>query len=116
MTETSVSDATFYSAIDQLANKKSRRQPTYDARLQAEVIANDSDSAVPVAAAVKNTSTMKIAARNGKTVGVKRTAKLPGELNATSRPGEENAKRAALERLVRERATLLAARNNHGKK
>ena len=53
MAETDGGDVTFYSATDQIANRKSKRQPIHDARREAEKIAFQSDSAVPVAAVKK---------------------------------------------------------------
>lgn len=112
MTETDVSDATFYSAIDQISGRPSRREGTYEARKKAEVIAFASDSGVPVNNAVKTTPVLKIASRNGKSVGAKKTQSMPGELKATRLPGEDNAKRLALQRLVQERANRMAAHNS----
>lgn len=116
MNQTDTSDVTFQSAVDQLSNRKSRREPTYDARIKADVIAFESDSGVPVATSRQNHLPLKITSRNGRSVVSGRNTKIPGEMNATTTPGEDSAKRIALERIIRERAMLMAAQNSHGKK
>jgi hypothetical protein len=110
MSETDVSDATFYSAIDQFSQQKSRKEATFDAKKQASVIAHDSDSAVPVTSSLQNVTPMKITSKNGKSLASKKSP-IPGELKATHLPGEEAAKRAHLNRVVRDRAVQLAAQD-----
>lgn len=116
MAETDGADVTFYSATDQIANRKTKKQPTLDGRREAERLAYESDSVVPVAAAKKApTGALKITSRNGKSVSAAKSAKKP-EMAASEMPGQDEARRQALELLVRERAKLMAAQNTQKKK
>lgn len=108
MADVDVSDTTFYSATQQIASQESRRQPYNDARKKGEVIANQSESGVPVTAQPKLVTGMKIVSKSGKSVSGKKTPVM-GEMTPAAVPGADHGRQQALQQLVRERAKLMAA-------
>lgn len=108
-------EATFYSAADQILKKPAKRQGTLDARKAAETVGHDSDSHVPVQSS-KNVTNYKIVSRGGKPVSGRSVGKATIELKASDIPIQNAAKKEQLDRLVRERAALMAAQSNRSKK
>jgi hypothetical protein len=114
MAETDVADLTFYSATDQITNRKIKRQPAHDGRREAERLAFESDTGMQVTAVKKPVSGFKITSRAGKSVSSAKTS-VAVQMAPSEMPGQDAARRQALEMLVRERAKQLAVQNSHKK-
>lgn len=103
-------DSTFYSATDQLLSQRTRRQPALDARKEAERVAHNSDSHVPVSAGKTGSNQpMKIVSRSGKSIG---SNQKPMMVSRADEPNIVNvANQQQLQNIVKERARLMASKN-----
>jgi len=110
------SDATFYSAADSLNKQKSKRQGTYEARKEAEVVSRDGDSNVSVQKTKKTDSGFKIVGRNGRPVVRTSKPQVSGEMSSSSMPNEHAHRSAHLRQIVRDRAAVMASKTRHNKK